>query len=97
MPWINLEKIPAAEFRRGYKPADYHDIIVASRDSKFMFPPVIQPFNLNLQDNAEIVKFFNMNRNKFHFKDHLTALSRYSFMQGPGEIRPTHVVLRLFP
>ncbi len=94
MPWINIEKIPAADFRRGFKPAEYHDIIVASRDAKFMFPPIIQPFDLNLQDNAEIVKFFNKNHEWFDFDGNVNTLSRYSFMPGPGEIRPTHVVLR---
>ncbi|NMC07558.1 MAG: hypothetical protein GYA24_20260 [Candidatus Lokiarchaeota archaeon] len=94
MPWINIEKIPAAEFRRGFKPTDYHDIIVASRDAKFMFPPVIQPTNFNLQDKGDIINFFNSNRNKFNLKDEVTSISRYSFMPGPGEIRPTHVVLR---
>jgi len=94
LPWINLDTIPAAEFRHGYKPADYHDIIIASRDSQFMFPSVIQPSNFNLQNKAELVQFFNKNGDKFNFKKEITALSRYSFMPGPGEIRPTHIVLR---
>ncbi|HME52894.1 MAG TPA: phosphotransferase [Candidatus Lokiarchaeia archaeon] len=94
MPWINIEKIPTAEFRRGYKPPEYHDIIIASRDSKFMFPRVIEPINFNLHDKAELISFFNDNKATFDFKRDITSITRYSFMPGPGEIRPTHVVLR---
>jgi hypothetical protein len=94
MPWINLENIPTAEFRRGYKPPEYHDIIISSRDSKFMFPRVIEPISYDLHNKADLVRFFNDNKRTFDLKKESTSISRYSFMPGPGEIRPTHVVLR---
>lgn len=96
MPWINLDKIPAAEFRKGYKPPDYHDIIIFSKDGRFMFPRVIQPGNFNLQTKADIVSFYDTHKEQFGIPpaERVTRASCYSFLPGPGEVRPTHVVLR---
>jgi len=95
VPWINLNNINLIEFRRGtYKPPEYHDIIKYSRDARFIYPRVIEPLSCNFQMKDEIRDFFKKYSYRFHIKPDISDVIPFSFMPGPGEIRPTHVVLR---
>mgnify|MGYP006293511615 CR=1 FL=1 len=94
MTWINLENIPLIQFRKGYKPPEYHDKIVYSRDAKFMYPRVIEPLARNFQKKEDLINFYNMYDYRFNLKESVADIVPYSYMPGPGEIRPTHVVLR---
>ncbi|MBD3186187.1 hypothetical protein GF325_05110, partial [Candidatus Bathyarchaeota archaeon] len=94
MPWINLDAIDVIQFRRGYKPEEFHDIIKYSRDAKFMFPRVIEPLSCSFQNSEDLHDFFNMYNYRFGLESEVTKITRRSYMPGPGEIRPTHVVLR---
>ncbi|MHA1793656.1 MAG: hypothetical protein ACTSVI_13505 [Promethearchaeota archaeon] len=94
MTWINLDNIDIIQFRKGYKPPEFHDIIKYSRDARFMYPRVIEPLSSSFQNKRELINFFNRYLYRFGLENNITDITRYSYMPGPGEIRPTHVVLR---
>ncbi|MHA1681636.1 MAG: phosphotransferase [Promethearchaeota archaeon] len=94
MPWINLDTIDLIKFRKGYKTEDFHDLIIYSRDAKFMYPRVIEPLSCSFQNKEQLISFFNMYGYRFGLDEPVSGITRRSYMPGPGEIRPTHVVLR---
>ncbi len=99
--WINLDKIDLALFRKseGYTPEGHFTNIQYHRDSQFIFPTkYIPPLNWNIMDNMSVIKFFNGHR-EFHLPEKVMWVNKYSFIPGPGEIRPTHNIWRydLFP
>ncbi len=96
MTWIDLSKIDAVKFRAGYVPDDYHDIIKFAKDGRFMYPRVIEPISTNFQDRQQLMRFLNTWKMYFDLdmNKNITSVNNYSYMPGPGEIRPTHVVFR---
>lgn len=100
--WMNLDKIDLFKFRKpdGYVPEGYHGTIQYFKDGQFLFPTkYIHPLNWRIIDNMDILKFFNGQLKRFDIDVPLRWVNKYSFLPGPGEIRPTHILFRydVFP
>lgn len=95
MTWINLDIIDTVSFRQGYVPPGYHDLIVYSRDGRFMYPKVIMPLSFNFQKKRDLIHFFDAYRDRFNMSGTIEDAVLHAFMPEPGEVRPTHFVFRI--